>query len=603
MASGCATSGAFRLGEQAERSQDYDRAVIEYTKALREKPDDVETRAALDRARMRASADHYQRGRRLSAADRHEEALLEFQIAAELNPTDSRVDAELKETRRRLRTKLAVSREGKTELESLIERTRDLAPAGLDLPKDAKLPESMTFNGSASSRSVFTAIARFADLNIVFDPAFRSEPLAIDLRNATLKDALASVTASTQTFYRVTAPRTITIIPDTAAKRREYEEAIAQTFYLSNADVKEVMDLLRIVADVRFISPITATNAIAVKDTPERVAAAARMIAAIDKARPELVIEVELLEVDRTKLKEYGLQIASPGSPGIDASADINRAGLTLQDVRSLTSSDVFLTGLPALYFRLLKNDVNTRTLATPKIRTSEGIAAQARFGERVPIVVTTFAPIAAGGINTQPIESFVYENIGVNIDITPRTHHNDEVSLALKISVSNISGSLRGQPTFGNREINTTIRLKDGETNLLAGLIRDQERTIMSGIPGLSDLPLVGRLFASNHKESQQTDVILTLTPHIVRVLELDEDDLRPVRLGRDLGGSAAVGQGLQGFPNVPRDPREDLQLPAALTDKPVVVPTLPFPQPLQAPLPGKPVPPPKKPGGGGGR
>ena len=124
-----------------------------------------------------------------------------------------------------------------------------------------------------------------------------------------------------------------------------------------------------------------------------------------------------------------------------------------------------------------------------------------------------------------------------------------------------------------------------------------------MSGMPGLSDLPLIGRLFASNHKESQQTDVILTLTPHIVRVLELDEDDLRPVRLGRDLGGSAAVGQGLQGFPNPPRDPREDLQLPAALTDKPVVVPTLPFPQPLQAPLPGKPVPPPKKPGGGGGR
>lgn len=602
VASGCATSGAFRAGEQAERTQDYDRAVIEYTKALREKPDDVETRAALDRARLRASADHYQRGRRLSAADRHEEALLEFQVAAELNPTDARVDAELKDTRRRLRTKLA-SREGKTDLQALIERTRDLPPPGLDLPTDAKLPESMTFNGTATSRSVFTAIARFSDLNIVFDPAFQSEPLAVDLRNATLKDALESVTASTQTFYRVTAPRTITIIPDTQAKRREYEEAIVKTFYLSNADIKEVADLLRIVVDVRFISPITATNAIAVKDTPERVEAAGRLIAAIDKARPEVVIEVELLEVDRTRLKEYGLQIASPGSPGINMAADANREGLTLQDVRSLTASDVFLTGLPALYFRLLKNDVNTRTLATPKLRTSEGIPAQARFGERVPIVVTTFAPIAAGGINTQPIESFVYENIGVNIDITPRTHHNDEVSLALKISVSNISGSLRGQPTFGNREINTTIRLKDGETNLLAGLIRDQERTIMSGIPGLSDLPLVGRLFASNHKESQQTDVILTITPHIVRVLELEEDDLRPYRLGRDVGVSGPIGQGPGGFPSVPRDPREDLRLPAGATDQPVVVPTLPFPQPLQAPLPGKPVAPPKKPGGGGGR
>ena len=154
---------------------------------------------------------------------------------------------------------------------------------------------------------VFTAIARFAELNMVFDPGFREAPISIDLRNATLEDALASLTASTQTFYRVTAPRTITIIPDTPAKRREYEEAIVRTFYLSNADIKEVIDLLRIVVDVRQISPITATNSISLKDTPERIAAAAKLIAAIDKARPEVVIDVELLEVDRIRLREYGL--------------------------------------------------------------------------------------------------------------------------------------------------------------------------------------------------------------------------------------------------------------------------------------------------------
>ena len=599
LAAGCATTTAYKTGQKAEQAEDFDLAVIEYTKAAREKPDDVEIRKSLERARLRAAERHFQRGRRLAAEDRHEEALVEYQVALELNPTDSRASVELKETRQRLRTKLAVSREGKTELQALIERTRNLPPPGLDLPTGTKLPESMTFNGNATSRSVFTAIAKFADLNIVFDPSFRSEPLAIDLRNATLEDALASVTASTQTFYRMTAPKTITIIPDTAAKRREYEEAIVRTFYLSNADLKEVTDLLRIVIDVRFISWITANNAIAIKDTPERVAAAGKLIAAIDKARPEVIIEVELLEVDRTRLKEYGLQIASPGSPGIDASADINRAGLTLQDVRTLSASDVVLTGLPALYFRLLKQDTNTRILATPKLRASEGIAAQARFGDRVPITVTTFAPIAAGGINTQPIESFVYENLGVNIDITPRTHHNDEVSLALKISVSNISGTLRGQPTFGNREISTTIRLKDGETNLLAGLIRDTERTVMNGIPGFSDLPFIGKLFASNHKEAEQTDIVLTLTPHIVRVLDLEESDLRPFRLGRDLGGTVAVTG--PAFPTVPRDPREDLQLPDTAKPPMAVVPVIPFPQPLQAPLPGTLVPPPKKPGGGG--
>src|SRR5205085_12313364 len=149
------------------------------------------------------------------------------------------------------------------------------------------------------------------------------QPLSIDLRNTTVADALAALTASTRTFYRVTAPRTITIVPDTAAKRREYEESVVRTFYLSNVDLKEAIDLLRVVIDIRQISAITATNAISIKDTPERIAAAAKLIAAIDKARPEVVIDVELLEVDRTRLKEYGLQIASPGSPGISGSADI----------------------------------------------------------------------------------------------------------------------------------------------------------------------------------------------------------------------------------------------------------------------------------------
>jgi general secretion pathway protein D len=201
----------------------------------------------------------------------------------------------------------------------------------------------------------------------------------------------------------------------------------------------------------------------------------------------------------------------------------------------------VFLTNLPGLYYRLLKTDGATRVLANPQLRTSEGIPSQANFGERVPVPVTTFAPIAAGGVQTQPITSFNYENIGVNIDITPRMHHNDDVSLALKVEVSSVSGvGFGGLPTFGNRYIDTVIRLKDGETNMLAGLIRDDERRILEGIPGLSDLPVIGRIFSRNRKETQETDIILTLTPHIVRVLDLTEADLQPFRLRRD--GAAPI-------------------------------------------------------------
>jgi general secretion pathway protein D len=343
---------------------------------------------------------------------------------------------------------------------------------------------------------------------------------------------LNTVAGATRTFFRVSGPQTFIVIPDTPAKRREYEEEVVKTFYLSNADLKETMDTLRLVLDARRISPTTANNALTIKDTPERIAAAGRMLNAIDKARPEVVINVELLEVARSRLNEYGLQIASPGSTGVSGSVGIasDTAGVvSLQTLQNLTSSDVLFTGLPSLYYRLIKTDANTRTLANPQLRTSEGIAALAKFGERVPVPVTTFAPIATGGTPQQPITSFNYENIGVNITITPRTHHDDDVSLALAISVTNISGTgFGGLPTFGNREINTVIRLRDGETNMLAGLIRDEERNSIEGIPGLSDIPVVGRLFAHNTKKTDQTDIILTLTPHIIRVLDLSEADLR---------------------------------------------------------------------------
>jgi general secretion pathway protein D len=601
VAAGCATGTGpgLRAGERAEMARNYDLAVVEYTKALRANPDDNEVRLALDRAKVRASQEHAFRARTLAGAERYEEALGEYQLASELNPTDTLVEEALRDTRQKLRTRIAVTRNGKTELESLIERSRELPPPGLDLPADAKLPDSLVFS-SASSRNVFRSIAQFAGMNIVFDPGFRDETINADLRKMTLADALTSVTSSTRTFYRVSAQRTITIIPDTPAKRREYEESVVQTLYLSNADLKEVIDLLRIVVDVRQVTGMTAINAISLQDTPEHIAAATRLIAAIDKARPEVIIDVELLEVDRARLREFGIQIASPSSPGISGTVDVNRDGLTLQDLSNLTRADVFVTGVPGIYYRLLKSDNNTRILANPQLRTSEGIAAQAKFGEEVPVPVTVFAPIATGGINQQPITSFNYRPIGVNIDITPRTHHDDEVSLTLKIELSSISGTgtgaTAGLPTFASRQITSTIRLKDGQTNMLAGLIRDEERTVLDGVPGLSDLPLVGRLFARNRKESMQTDIILTLTPHIVRTLDLTEADLRPFRLGRTGGGTAVTPVERPGVQQPPRDP---VAAPGA-APQPPSVPA--FPQPLQPTLPGTivPVTPPKKGGGG---
>src|SRR4051812_33574381 len=581
LTAGCAASSALHRGADAEHRQEYDVAVAEYTNALRQHPNDQDARVGLERAKMRASTDHFNRGRRFAATGRFDQALVEYELAAELNPGSSAIDDELRRTRTQLKNKIAIAHEGKTELETLMERARDLPPPGLDLPGDVQMPASLIFR-DASSRDVFLAIARFGNISLAFDPTFRESPVTIDLRNASLENALNSVSESTRVFYRVSGPRTVLVVPDTPAKRREYEEEVVRTFYLSNADLKETMDLLRLVLDARRISPTTATNALTVKDTPERVAAAARVISAIDKARPEVIIDVELLEVDRTRLQEYGLQIASPGSPGIDGSVTIagrpsgtdTSPTVSLQGLKNLTDADILFSNLPGLYYRLLKTDTNTRILANPQLRTSEGLPAQARFGERVPVPVTTFAPIATGGVAQQPITSFNYENIGVNIDITPRTHHDDEVTLAMKVSVQAISGTgFGGLPTFANREISTTIRLRDGETNMFAGLIRDDERRQLDGIPGISDIPVIGKLFAHSHTQNEQTDIILTLTPHIVRILDLNEADLRAFRVGRDVSGTLS-------------DPPATLDLPRPIENQPPA-PAPPAPAPGAAPAP----------------
>jgi len=594
----CASTGSLRTARSAEGTQNYDVAVAEYTKVLRDNPNNREALQGLERAKLRASQDHFGKARRLAATGTLEEALVEYQLASELNPGNSDIERELQDTRTQLRAKIAVRDEGKTRLESLIAQSLDAPLPGATLPTGVKLPDTLIFR-DAGSRDVYAAIGKFTNLSVLFDPTFRDQPVSVDLRGLSLEEALASLSTTTRNFWRATSANTITVVPDSAAKRREYEEEIVRTFYLSNADLKETIDMLRIVVDARRLSAITATNAITIKDTPERITAAGKIITAIDKARPEVIIDVELLEVNRTHLHEYGLQLASPsasasGPTGINGQAAISKEGLSLRTLTSLTSADVLLTNLPSLYYRLLKNDSATRILANPQLRTSEGIAAQARFGERVPVPVTTFSPIAAGGVQTQPITSFNYEPIGVNIDITPRMHHDDAVTLSLKVELSSISGSgFGGLPTFGSRQINTVIRLKDGETNMLAGLIRDEERTSLASIPGLGDIPVIGRLFGYNRKETQETDIILTLTPRIVRVLNLTAEDLQPFRMGRDGGAPITDIVPLPiPLPQPTRPPGGDAD--GAATPSPFIPPTVGPAVPVRTPPPVKPPPPP---------
>jgi general secretion pathway protein D len=571
---GCATS-LLNQARQAEQLAEYDLAIARYSRILRDDPDNIAARQGLDRAKLRAAEEHYLNGRRLASQGRYEDALLELQVAAELNPANGDAARQLQNVRVALRQQLNAETGGQTELQNLLARTQDLAPAGPALP-DITLDADIRTGGQATTRAVYQMLAELTGLSVTFDPQVQDVPARLSLnRGLPLAAALDAIGRATGTFHMVTAPNAILVAPDNPVVRREYVDDVVRQFTIQNADLKETMDALRIVADVRYVAPVTGTNSILVRDTPDRMRVIGRFIAAFDKAPPEVVVNVEVLEVDRTKLLEYGLQLASPGSEGIAGSADVNREGLTLQALRALGQADVFMANIPALYYRLLKTDTNTRTLANPHLRMTDGTTGIAEFGQRIPVPTLRVAPITQGGLEIQPQTQFNYESIGVNIGITPRTHPNDDITLNLEIELSSLGPpGFDGLPTFGSRTVKTSIRLRDGETNILAGLIRQDERTERHTIPGLGDIPVLGQLFGRTNREAEQTDVVIMLTPHIIRVLDLSEEDLRPLRLPSDGAGGVAFEAPLIPPIAPPRDPVGSPTAPDDEDDVPPVSP-----------------------------
>jgi general secretion pathway protein D len=526
---GCATSAAFRAGEKAERLQDWDRAVVEYGRAAAAAPNDVQVRRALERARLRAANDHTNAARRLAGRGQYREALEEFRIALDLHPGAPGIADEMKDVEER-------SRRGATSIEEAKAHARERSLPGLDLGPEAQQPLGLSFR-QASLREAYLALGRAAGINVTFDPSFQDTTVSLDLRGVGVEQALNALAAAGRTFHRVVDAKVLNVVPDTPAKRREFEQQVVKTFFLSNADLKETIDLLRVVLGARRVAPVPGANALTINDTPDKVAAADRIVDIVDKRRAEVVVEVQILEVARNKLKEYGVYLTSgldaQGIEGI-ASGVFPNPSITNPTQGPYDKNNLVVSALPGAVLRLLESDSSTRLLANPQLRITESETAQARFGDQVPVPVTTFTAIATGGLAQQPITSFEYKNVGVNIDITPRVHHDGEVTLQLKLDISSVgSPGYQGLPTFNSRTVNSTIRLRDGETNLLAGLILDNERTALTGLPGLASVPFLGKLFAKNHEEGQQTDIVMTLTPHVVRQTEIREEDLRSFLVG----------------------------------------------------------------------
>ena len=520
---GCATSRHFTAGEIAERMGRYDDAVVHYARAAAEDPSDSAAALSLTRAKLRAAEEHAKEAERLAAVKDYPGAEDALRAAIILAPTETSYQE-----------RLAVIQEA---VDEQAEETRALTlaelkkealtrPLGLDMPEDARAPASFVFR-DASLRYVLLTIGEIAGVNVAFDEDFVDQSVSIEAEDSSFEDVIRSLTETTGHFFRVESPHLITVVPDTQNKRLQYERQVAQTFYLSSADLVETADTLRIVLGIRQIAQHAGTNSITMVDTWEQVRSAQRIIEALDRSPGEVVVDVELMEVNRTHLQQYGIPLLSAGSEAISL-ALTPRLDTVLQN--PYERGNLQIAGLPGAILNLVRSDSDTHVLANPQLRASDGKTATADFGERVPVPVTTFAPFAAGGLAQQPTTTFEYENVGVSIEVLPRIHHDDSVTLEIKVRLDNVSGTgYSGLPTFGNRNVETTLRLRNGETSMIAGLIRQEERSSLSGLPGIADIPVIGRLFGQNSNNLTESDIILTITPRIARRADLDRETLLP--------------------------------------------------------------------------
>jgi general secretion pathway protein D len=549
------------MAEFSEREGDWDQAVLHYLELVQEEPGNIAFRGALMRAKIRASQMHFERGKEYRDADILDQAMIEFQQAVQLDTTNQYARVEL----RKVREQIAASSNGQEVLSiaELKDKVREQRQPAVLNPRSTE-PISLDFPEPVSVQDIYRALGKGFGFNVIFDPNLRDQQIAITLQDVVAQDALEILMRSAGHFYKVLDETSILIAADTPQNRRAYEDLVIQTFFLSNAEPKDSFNMLRSLVGAKNIATNDQLNAIVIRDTADRVKVAERIIETNDKSRGEVVVDVELLQVNTNSLLDLGLSLSE-----YRVTQSLEPNPIQVSELEFLNQSNWMLT-IPSFIYDFVKNSSDAELLARPQLRISDGEKASLHIGEQVPIPLTTFNTANTVGANIVPVTSFSYQDVGIRIDLEPRIHHNQEVTLVIQVEFSQVSGEIEGsqgqsQPIIGTRKIESTIRLRDGETNFLAGLIRTDEINGKSGIPGLSDIPVIGRLFGKVSKQTQRTDLVLTLTPHIVRTPDITAEDLEPIWVGTESnitfrGGSPQVESDSEG-PFDTGDDNEQLQ------------------------------------------
>ena len=549
LGAGCAARWAYRQGQEARDRGEWDLAVARYTKAANKDPNNIAYKIALETAKVQASRVHYDLGRRAIAANDWPKAAEELEIASKYDPQNRAASDDLANVRRRMQRQEAEQRD-REEFEA--RRARAQAAARVPVPVLSPRAQDKIRVQLKDSllRTVFETLGKLANVNVLFDEAFpNTKRVDVNLTGVTFQEALDQLTFANRLFYKVVDPNTIIIVPETRQKRLAYDELLLRTFYLQNAEVNDTVNLVKSLAKPTGVVGNVGLGAITVVGTIEQVAMAERIIDLNDKPRGEVMVEVQILEVDRSRLKQWGIalsnyQVAATLSPTGQAN-EVSGGTLNIrpQFLSSLNQADWVLSLPSTLLVRFLQNDSTSRILAAPRLRAAEGKPTELRIGTEVPIPVTSYTVGLSGGVSGGylPATSFNYRNVGVNLTLTPRVSANGDIQLEMVAEFSSLGtnqnvGSESNPilvPTFNTRNVKGLLRLRDGETGLIGGMLQSNEITSFAGALGIDNVPVIGKLFGNRSKKRDEMEVLMSITPRIVRGPRITEEDLAPMRVG----------------------------------------------------------------------
>jgi general secretion pathway protein D len=587
-------------GRTHEAKKEWDAALESYEKALSEDPADLVYQMAVEKARFQAGQVHIDQGLKLRAQGQLGEALLEFQKAFAINPSSAIAVQETTLTRDMIeRERQRLQATGKedppavralTPLEEYKKNERDKLSRILSVPElrplDAK---HINLKMNNKTKVLFETVAAYAGINVLWDPEYQppaKDGFNIDIQDLTIEQALDYLSVLTKSYWKAISPNTIFITMDNPNKRRDYEEWVTKTFYLQNVqtqqELQEIVNAVRTITDISKIYQFLGQNALVVRGEADKVELAEKIIRDLDKPKSEVVVDVMVIEASSTFSRQLTAAIASTGlnvpvtftprqsiqiqsttsnnttnqnnslGNGITNSTTNNNFNNTttasstqgtfvpLNQLGHLSSAD-FATTLPGALLQAVMSDAKTKVLQSPQLRSVDNAKAILNIGERVPTATGSFQP-GIGGVGINPLVNtqFTYLDVGVNVELQPRVHDNGEVSMHIKLDISNVTGEVNlggiQQPIVGQRKVEHDIRMREGEVGLLGGLINTENDKTVTGIPGLRSVPLIGKLFQGESVNNTRDELMIVLIPHIIRRPEISAENLRPISTGNQL-------------------------------------------------------------------